>query len=143
MGKAYFTIMTNIKLDQKVRRTAFAVGATEPRQYNGETRTNLLVESNNIHQNDKNANDLRFLAEDDLFIEVGDVAADKRARFKDISIKKRSLYTGQTQDVNLANVDLTADRDITIQQLIDFVKSDFAECCYQERKIRQSCNIWS
>ena len=34
---------------------------------------------------------------------------------------------GQTQDLNPANVDPPADRNISIQQLIDFVKSDFAD----------------
>ena len=56
-------------------------------------------------------------------IKLDDTAADKRAYFKDISIKKRSLYVGQPQTV----VDPSADRSITIQQLIDYVKGDFAQ----------------
>ena len=55
-----------------------------------------------------------------------DNASDKRALFKDISIKKGSLYAGQTQNSTSGNVTLPADPNITIQQLVDFVKSDFA-----------------
>ena len=59
-------------------------------------------------------------------IKLDDTAADNRAYFKDISIKKRSLYVGQTQDYSLGFVDPSADRSLTIQQLIDFVKQDFS-----------------
>ena len=47
--------------------------------------------------------------------------------FKDISIKKGSLYVGQTQISASANASLPADPDISIQQLVDLVKSDFAD----------------
>lgn len=59
-------------------------------------------------------------------IKLDDTAADNRAYFKDISIKKRSLYVGQTQDFSLEVVDPSADRNLTVQQLIDFVKRDFS-----------------
>jgi hypothetical protein len=74
-------------------------------------------------------------------IKLDDSSADKRARFKDISIKKRPLYTGQTQEVNLANVNLTADRSISVQQLVDFVKSDFANSPLFSEKIPQQDNL--
>ncbi len=70
-------------------------------------------------------------------IKLDDSSADKRARFKDISIKKRPLYVGQTQEINLANVDSPADRAISVQQLVDFVKSDFADSPLFSEKIPQ------
>ena len=60
-------------------------------------------------------------------IKLDDTEADKRALFKDISIKKGSLYVGQTQISASANASLPADPDISIQQLVDLVKSDFAD----------------
>lgn len=60
-------------------------------------------------------------------IKLDDSAASENAFFKDITIKKRSLYVGQTQDLTPANVIPPADRDITVQQLVEFVKSDFAD----------------
>ena len=56
-----------------------------------------------------------------------DTESDKRALFKDISIKKGSLYAGQTQNSTSVNATLPADPNITIQQLVDFVKSDFSD----------------
>ena len=60
-------------------------------------------------------------------IKLDDSHADKKAQFKDIGVKKRSLYVGQAQNQNSANVNPPADRTLTIQQIIDFVKSDFKD----------------
>ena len=56
-------------------------------------------------------------------IKLDDTAVDTRGHFKDIKIKERPLYAGQLQAV----VDLPADRNVTVQQLIDYVKADFSE----------------
>ena len=61
--------------------------------------------------------------------------------FKDISIKKGSLYAGQTQNLTSVNATLPADPDITIQQLVDFVKSDFAGSQLFSEKIPQKGNL--
>ena len=74
-------------------------------------------------------------------IKLDDTATDKRALFKDISIKKRSLYAGQTQNSTSGNASLPADPNITIQQLVDFVKSDFSDTPLFTDKMPQKNNL--
>ncbi|MBR2508614.1 MAG: hypothetical protein IKB71_02605 [Lentisphaeria bacterium] len=54
-------------------------------------------------------------------IKLDDTKADSRAHFKDISIKKWSLYVGQT---DFQNAVPSADHYLTLQQFIDFVKPE-------------------
>ena len=74
-------------------------------------------------------------------IKLDDTASDKRALFKDISIKKGSLYAGQTQNSTSVNATLPADPNITIQQLVDFVKSDFSDSPLFADKMPKKSNL--
>ena len=127
-------------------------------------RFSALPAATTIPQTSENANNFRFSVSGDgtdlqgqfvyaalldlgqtekyiATIKLDDTAADKRVLFKDISIKKGSLYAGQTQNSTSANATLPADPDITIQQLVDFVKSDFAGSPFFSEKIPQKGNF--